>query len=89
MVADSKGTRRYSPTVMTGEGKEQTQKAMRLMLEREAPMLVTNPGTATLLLLHWMLTNLRPYIVFGLLLCKMGYYASLLYFTVWYPRLLW
>lgn len=48
MVTDSKGTRRYSPTVMTGEGKEETHKAMRLMLERGAPMLVTNPGTASL-----------------------------------------
>lgn len=44
VVADSNGTRRYSPTVMTGEGKEETHKAMRLMLERGAPMLVTNPG---------------------------------------------
>lgn len=49
MVAGSKGTRRYSPTVMTGEGKDETHKAMRLMLERGAPMLVTNPGAATLL----------------------------------------
>ena len=49
MVAGSKGTRRYSPTVMTGEGKEETHKAMRLMLERGAPMLVTNPGAASLL----------------------------------------
>ncbi|CAM9139410.1 unnamed protein product, partial [Hapterophycus canaliculatus] len=43
VVADSTGTRRFTPTVMTGEGKEQTHKAMRLMLERGAPMLVTNP----------------------------------------------
>lgn len=50
MVAGSKGTRRYSPTVMTGEGKEETHKAMQLMLERGAPMLVTNPGAALLLL---------------------------------------
>lgn len=47
MVTDSKGTRRYSPTVMTGEGKEETDKAMRLMLDRGAPMLVTNPGSGT------------------------------------------
>lgn len=47
VVSDSKGTRRYSPTVMTGEGKEETHKAMRLMLERGAPMLVTNPGAAS------------------------------------------
>ncbi|CAM9988788.1 unnamed protein product [Ectocarpus sp. 6 AP-2014] len=43
VVADSNGTRRYTPTVMTGEGKEETHKAMRFMLERGAPMLVTNP----------------------------------------------
>lgn len=45
VVADSTGVQHYTPTVMTGEGKEQTHKAMRLMLERGAPMLVTNPGT--------------------------------------------
>eukprot|EP00752_Nemacystus_decipiens_P018257 g16382.t1 len=43
VVTGSKGTRRYYPTVMTGDGKEETHKAMRLMLERGAPMLVTNP----------------------------------------------
>eukprot|EP00903_Cladosiphon_okamuranus_P019303 g17743.t1 len=43
VVAGSDGTRRYSPTIMTGEGKEETDKAMRLMLERGAQMLVTNP----------------------------------------------
>lgn len=46
MVMGSEGTRRHSPTVMTGEGKEETDKAMRLMLERGAHMLVTNPGIA-------------------------------------------
>ena len=42
----SEGTRRHSPTVMTGEGKEETDKAMRVMLQRGAHMLVTNPGIA-------------------------------------------
>lgn len=36
--------RRYSPTVMTGEGKVETQKAMETMKRRGKPMLVTNPG---------------------------------------------
>lgn len=44
MVMGSEGTRRHSPTVMTGEGKEETDNAMRVMLQRGAHMLVTNPG---------------------------------------------
>lgn len=43
----SNGVRRYSPTIMTGEGKQETEDFMRVMLERGAKMLVTNPGTVT------------------------------------------
>lgn len=39
--------RRYSPTVMTGEGKAETDKAMQTMKQRGKPMLVTNPGVHT------------------------------------------
>lgn len=44
VVLDSSGMRRYSPTVMTGEGKAETRKAMETMQMRGKPMLVTNPG---------------------------------------------
>ncbi|CAM9613576.1 unnamed protein product [Ascophyllum nodosum] len=43
VVMDSQGTRRYSPTIMSLEGNQETQKAMATMLERGAKMLVTNP----------------------------------------------
>ncbi|CAM9333628.1 unnamed protein product, partial [Laminaria digitata] len=43
VVMGSEGTRRHSPTIMTGEGKEETDNAMRVMLQRGAHMLVTNP----------------------------------------------
>lgn len=46
MVAGSAGARPYSPNIMTGAGKEETDNAMRIMLEKGAKMLVTNPGAA-------------------------------------------
>lgn len=49
-MVESKGSTRFSPTIMTGEGKAETEKGMQLMVERGAPMLVTNPGTAVSLI---------------------------------------
>lgn len=44
MVLGSEGENRYSPNIMTAEGKLRTDAAMRVMKEKGAKMLVTNPG---------------------------------------------
>lgn len=47
VVLGSEGEIRYSPNIMTAQGKLRTDAAMRIMKGKGAKMLVTNPGNSS------------------------------------------